>query len=234
MTSPNTTPGTTRMFYIDDSGSEQSGWIVYSWVECTISTWRTGLRIWLDLRKQLFTQFAIPASYEIHSTHFANGQGNPSANAAWNRHKSNRGQVMTMALEQIGRCPDLAIGTVYRHTTATRRAYFAEKANVYEKLVEHLDGRLGSAGELGLLFMDGDGTDHSYIQAHRGLKLAQRNVIEDPLFQGSTTNQWIQMADIAAWSAFQGLQQAPNRRFAWQWYSTYLLPCDVNGGPLNI
>ena len=219
--------GTTRMFFIDDSGSETSGWIVYSWIECTP-------RGWIDLRKAFFARFAIPTSFEIHSAPFAGGQGNPSTHEAWNRQKRNRGEVMMMALNQIGSDPELRVGTVYRRTTETRKGYAAQRADVYEKLVDHLDARLGAAGEHGFLFMDGDGTDTSYARAHRGLKLADRNIIEDPLFQHSKHNQWIQMADIVAWSAFQHLQREPRRSFAWDWYSTYLMPHDVNGSPLAV
>ncbi|WP_424532517.1 DUF3800 domain-containing protein [Sphaerisporangium viridialbum] len=229
-----TSPDTMRMFYIDDSGSESSGWIVYSWIECTSSRWNAGLRGWLDLRKQFSAQFAIPTSTEIHSTSFAGGRGNPSMDADWNRHKRNRGEVMRMALTQIGSAPELRVGSLYRRTTETRKEYAAQRADVYEKLVDHVDARLGAAGEHGIIFMDGDGTDTSYARAHRGLKLDHRNLIEDPLFQHSKRNQWIQMADIVAWSAFQYLQRSPSRSFAWDWYPTYLLPRDVNGAPLAV
>jgi hypothetical protein len=51
-----------------------------------------------------------------------------------------------------------------------------------EALVAHLDARVGAACELGMIFMDGDGTAAGYYNAHRVLKLAHRNIIEDPLF----------------------------------------------------
>jgi Protein of unknown function (DUF3800) len=232
-TSP-ATAGTTRMFFIDDSGAEDTGWIVYSWVECAIGDWAAGLRGRLDLRKDIFARFAIPPAYELHSSPFAGGKGNPSTNQAWNRNKSNRRPVMTLALDQIGSAPEIRVGTVYRQTSQRRKAYAAERADVYEKLVGHLDTRLGAAREHGLLFMDGDGTDPSYARAHRGLKLASRNIIEDPLFQGSHQNQWIQMADIAAWSAYQYLRQGDNRRFAWNWYPSHLMASDANGGPIVV
>jgi len=223
-----------RFFYIDDSGAPDTGWIVYSWIECTIADWRVGLRGWLDLRKDLFARYAIPPSYELHAAHFAGGAGNPSTDAAWNRHKRNRGEVLQLALGAIAATPQLQVGSVYRVTGATGRAYAAQRADVYQSLVNRVDARLGAAGEHGLIFMDGDGTDTSYYGAHRGLKLAHRNVIEDPLFQPSHRSQWVQMADIIAWSVYQGLRRAPNRRFAWDWYGTYLQRRDVNGSPLAV
>jgi hypothetical protein len=100
--------------------------------------------------------------------------------------------------------------------------------------VAHLDERCGRVGEYGMVFMGGDGSAHSYYAAHRSLKLADRYIIEDPLFQASHRSQWVQMADVAAWSAYQGLVRLPGRRFAWDWYTRYLAARDVNGGPLAV
>lgn len=223
-----------RLFYVDDSGAVSSGFIVYSWVELAASDWAEGLRGWLDMRKKMFARYQIPPSYELHSAMFAGGHGNPSTNSAWNRQKRNRGEVLQMALGQIGSCGILRVGTLYRVTGATGRAYAAERGLVYERLVQQLDARLSKAGELGMIFMDGDGSETSYYDAHRNLKLAHRHIIEDPLYQASHRNQWVQMADVTAWSAYQSLRQAPGRRFAWGWYSQHLLEVDVNGGPVAV
>jgi Protein of unknown function (DUF3800) len=85
-----------------------------------------------------------------------------------------------------------------------------------------------------MIFMDGDGSDQGYYSAHRALKLADRHVIEDPLFQVSHRSQWVQMADLVAWSAYQALQRSPDRRFAWNWYDDYLAAHDANGGPVAL
>jgi len=94
--------------------------------------------------------------------------------------------------------------------------------------------RLGAVREHGLIFMDGDGTSTNYYAAHRGLKLAHRNIIEDPLFQQSHRSQWVQMADLVAWTGYQSLLRHPGKRFAWSWYEECLGICDVNGGPLAL
>lgn len=141
---------------------------------------------------------------------------------------------MKLALARIGATPCLSVGTVYRVTGATGSAYAAERAAVYGKLVDHLDARLAAAGELGMIFMDGNGSESAYYAAHRGLKLAHRHIIEDPLFQASDRNQWVQMADLIAWSAYQSVRRAPTRRFAWDWYDTHLLARDVNKGPFAV
>ena len=51
-----------RMIYMDDSGSEASGTIVYGWIECAPNRWRYGLRELLELRKQLYRDYQVPPS----------------------------------------------------------------------------------------------------------------------------------------------------------------------------
>jgi hypothetical protein len=231
---PPLAPVPVRLFYVDDSGSPENGWIVYSWIECTIVDWRLGLRAWLDLRKQMFADHKIPPAYELHAAHFIGGRGDPSTDPAWNRRKRNRAIAIQQALTAIGTAEALRVGTAYRLSASRGRAYNQEREALYEALVAHLNERCGRAGEYGMIFMDGDGSAHGYYAAHRGLKLADRYIIEDPLFQVSHRSQWVQMADLAAWSAYQGLVRSPNRRFAWDWYARYLGPHDVNGGPLGL
>jgi hypothetical protein len=71
------------------------------------------------------------------------------------------------------------------------------------------------------------------LYARFGIPLAYRNIIEDPLFQPSHRSQWVQMADIVAWNAYQNLRRAPERRLAWDWYDL-VRPRDVNGGPIEM
>jgi hypothetical protein len=70
---------------------------------------------------------------------------------------------------------------------------------------------------MGMIFMDGDGTDRRYATAHRHLDPA-RHLIEDPVFRPAEGDQWVQMADFAAWSAYQSILRHPARRRAWNWY----------------
>lgn len=151
-----------------------------------------------------------------------------------NASKETRRRVMEQALATIGAAPELRVGTVFRLTAARGRAFHRERTRVYDRLVASLDARLGAAGEHGLIFMDGNGTDVSYYAAHRALKLAHRNVIEDPLFQAAHRSQWVQMADIVAYSAYQSLLRHPGKEFAWGWYGQHVGRIDANGGPMPI
>lgn len=175
----------------------------------------------------------MPVSFELHATHFAGGRGSPSINQAWNRHKQNRRIVLQDALSAIDRSEVLRIGTACRQTTATGPDYAVERGSLYHQLVQHLDTRLGDAGEAGIMIMDGRPVE-SYYNAHRTLKLSNRNVVEDPFFVASERSQWVQMADITAWTAYQHLQNQEREHPAKNWYRDHLLASDVNGGPMEL
>jgi hypothetical protein len=230
-----TTPVRFRLFYVDDSGSHQSGIVVYSWLECDAAAWRDGLQSWLDLRQWLHAHHAIPPDYPLHAAPFAAGRGNPSTDPNWNRRRHLRHQVMRTVLAHLAATDGIGVGTVYRRTTARRDTYANHRADVYQRLVTHLNKRLANQREHGLILTDGDGTDNSYTAAHQSLTTARRHVVEDPQFpRRSKRNPWLQLADLVAWTAYQHLHHADNRRYAWHWYEQYLTTCDVQGGPAEI
>lgn len=212
-------PRSTRLFYVDDSGAEQTGYATYSWIEVAIDEWRTALEDVLRWRAHLSREYGIPKNYELHAVNFANGRGNPSTfGDEWNRRKVFRSMVLDEAFEWFSGWPWLRAGTVYSTSALRRDAFARERARVYGELVRERDDALTAAGEWGLLVMDGDGSDGSYIAAHRGLPLSTRSLIEDPAFQHSSRSQWVQLADLIAYAAYQSLQRADEKRFAWDWY----------------
>jgi hypothetical protein len=223
-----------RLFYIDDSGSPNDGYIVYSWIEVTPGCWALGLRHWLDLRKQLYAAYQIPPAAEIHTTKLIGGRKMPSTAGSFNASKGQRRALVREALESIGQNANVRLGSVYRVTASRGSSYNAERADLYDQLVKHLDGRLTAADEYATIFMDGDGSDPTYFRAHRALKLSTRRIVEDPLFQHSHVSQWVQMADLVAWTTYQAVQQHPGKRFAWSWYDDYLRGSDVNGQPMEL
>lgn len=224
-----------RLFYVDDSGAEETGIAVFAWVETTLPGWSDGLQVWLEMRKDLYAKYQIPPSAELHATKFVAGRGRPSQDSGVNLSRQDRRAAMRDALAAIGTCPDLHVGVVYRSTAARTKAYGAERLQVYNGLVEHLDARLGAAGEHGMIIMDGNGTGaNGYYAAHRGLKLGARNLIEDPMFVPAHRSASVQMADFVAWTAYQSVLRHPGKRFAWDWYEDYLRGSDVNGGPLQV
>src|SRR5690606_4272314 len=113
-------------------------------------------------------------------------------------------------------------------------SYARERKAVYAALVRRWDTNLGARGEVGIVNMDGNGSDPSYRTAHRALKLNTRNLIEDPLFHDSKRSQLIQMADLVAWTTYAHLHRHAGNKFAANWYKDFLRPSDSNGGPILI
>ncbi|GAB2619232.1 DUF3800 domain-containing protein [Pseudactinotalea suaedae] len=223
-----------RLFYVDDSGSPNDGYIVYSWIEVTPGCWQAGLRQWLDLRKRLYANYSVPPSTELHATRLIGGRDAPAIAGNLNNSKALRRSLVQDALGAIGQNDQIALGTVCRHTSSRGRDYYDERGTVYGELTDHLNGRLTAADEYGVIFMDGDGSDQSYFQRHRDLPLATRRILEDPLFQLSHVSQWVQMADLVAWTTYQALNRHPGKPFAWTWYDDYLRQSDINGAPLRL
>jgi hypothetical protein len=223
-----------RFYYVDDSGAEVSGYIVYAWIECVADAWNGSQRRWVDLRAALYTEFGIPPSVELHASPFLNGRGNPSLDPAWNRVKRYRRQVFEQVLYEVGTSPGLRVGAVYRQIAGTGRAYHDARVSAYRRLVAHFQARLAADDAYGMVMMDGDGSDPTYARAHRDLDLRSRRLLEDPFFKDSQHALWIQLADIVAYTAYQSLHRGPGKSFMWEWYDKYLRGSDVNGGPLRI
>lgn len=223
----------TRLFYVDDSGHYSTGWVVYGWVEVLLSDWKLALGDWLRFRKEIYGSPGIPASYELHSSPFVNGRGNPTGREAWDRRKAFRGPIIERALDAINGCSLLNVGSAQRHIRANDASYSQHQAEVYHELISLWDQQAQLASERYVVIMDGDGTASSYHGAHRALDIESRHVIEDPLLSPSHRSQWIQMADVIAYSAYMNAAEISEKDFAWDWYSR-VAESDTNHGPLEL
>jgi hypothetical protein len=99
----------------------------------------------------------------------------PWTNPQINGSKAALISVVQHALEAMADCPDLRVGTVHRKVAAGK-GFGAKKEDFYADFVAYLEQRFAGNAEHGLIFMDGDGTDLSYLRAHRNLKLADRRL----------------------------------------------------------
>lgn len=223
-----------RLFYVDDSGARDTGWVVYGWVEVLITDWRPALKHWLAWREALAASDSIPKRFEIHMTKFAGGRGRPSNDEKWNGHKR-RPEIVGEALDTLVTMPKAMVGSVYSKVNRpSGSAYVAEQARVYQELVLDFDRRVGVTNDFGVVIMDGaQGGNGHYVAAHRHLDIDTRNIIEDPCFYQSHSNQWVQMADIVAFCAYQHLARIPSKEDSWDWYPK-LVTIDVNAGPKKV
>ena len=216
---------TMRLFYVDDSGSSQTGFVTYSWVAVAAQDWSACLRQLIDWRRRLYAADAIPVEFELHATKFLNGRSEPSQHRAW--YEDKKGNARRVAEDQLAELAALAtsgtitMGTVYRQVVGTKH-WARHRAEVYQALLEGVDRQLQADDELGFVIMDGDGTDPAYRRAHRQLRLSSRAIIEDPGFQPAHESQFVQVADLVAYVSYQHLLGSPDRTWAHPWFPAYL------------
>lgn len=207
-----------RWYYVDDSGSPQTGWIVYGFVEVGAEDWCAASEHWLDFRKHLYTAYGIPTQYELHAYQFINGRGNPSQDVTWNRRKAFRYQVAVEALQAVAGMPGARVGAVARRTNARRDAYAREQQDVYRCFLDKITDRLRAMAEHGAVIMDGNGTDERYKQAHGELKTGDRRIIEDPVPKPAHQSGLVQVADLVSYVAYQAVLRDPTRIAMHDWF----------------
>lgn len=227
------------MIYIDDSGHPKSGLAVFGWIEFSPDHWGSVLRCWLDTRKRLWREFSIPVTQELHTTEYVNGRGRISkrvpdrhVHAGYPHWKDFGREVAHECLETLRCAEGLSLGAVYRR--GDPRLLAQTKQSLYGDLVSHFEGELAKKDSLGMIFMDGDGSDSTYRTTHRGLSLAERRVIEDAIHIDSAGSQLVQMADLVAWCANTTIDRHEKNSFASDWYGDYLSERDPRRGPVKI
>jgi hypothetical protein len=228
-----------RLLYVDDSGSERSGLIVYGWVEVQPAEWSDALRTWLELRKDLVRAYGIPVRHELHCTKYVNGRARVSVDPPPRFREGDRVLWKDLGREVAVRClaalagsVHLRVGAVFRRVPDRGAAYGRAKYLTYADFVADLDTELRGAGTFGLVTMDGD--DPHYRDAHRRLRLRDRHIIEDPVPHDSRVSQWTQMADLVAYCANLTLDRYAGNAFGWDWYGRYLAHLDPHGGPREL
>jgi Protein of unknown function (DUF3800) len=89
-----------------------------------------------------------------------------------------------------------------------------------------IDRRLFLAGIQGAMIIDGaaDGSSADYVRMFRSLNLSGRQLLMEPSFQKSDESQWIQIADIVAYTAYQSVARRPGKEFCWTWYEDCIDP----------
>jgi hypothetical protein len=93
------------------------------------------------------------------------------------------------------------------------------------------DRRLEARNEHGIAIINGDGRETGYHEPHRSRELGVRRVLEDPMFAVSYQNQFVQIAELVAYCAYQHVLSQDGKRFVRDWYSIYLPKAE---GPVDV
>lgn len=132
------------------------------------------------------------------------------------------------SLETLSSICGLKVGAVYRQ--ATRATGAQARGEVYSTIISKLDAELSETSSLGMVFMDGDGSDTAYRDVHRTLLRGARSVMRT-IYTGSKASQFMRMADHVAWCATASILKIGKQAFAHDWYADYLSPRDPARGP---
>lgn len=212
-----------RLCYIDDSGDSRYGTLLTALV-VDEHQWRHVLGHWMEGRRAIAAEFGVPVTKELHANELYKGRGRYCEDPVreMSLGKGGRGAVGRIMLSHLARAEFTAI-TIGSHERVTAAAY--------ARTLHWLDGWATAQDTHLLVFYDGqegatrpdasaDERAHEwdialraaapYRQAHRGLRLSTRRIIEDVVMQDSRYSQLIQAADLVAYGAYhKHLQDHP-------------------------
>ncbi|GAA4241021.1 hypothetical protein GCM10022254_68200 [Actinomadura meridiana] len=214
-------------FYLDESGSENAGILTYSWIAFDAQNADHVNRTWrVAAREPLSRDYGIPVDYPLHARKFIRGSGVKTLDGS----RTDRAAACELMLNVLGDCPQLHIGTVYRHTHKKQKAFTSERFALYRDTLAHLDNFLATRKTKAILFVDGKGS-RRHREESRALEL--RN-LREPIFKQLGDEQLLQAVDLVAWTSYQHLLRSPGRELVSSWYDTFLRRRDINGRPLML
>lgn len=206
---------TTYIAYIDDSGNENRA--VYLALLIPAERWSETLRKWLTFRSNIYETYEVPADTELHAAEVVRAGKNtlaPGITYGVNTDKGRRMRLLQAAVAQVGQLEHVRIVS-YQDTLITPE-------QCYERLLKRIESILLAEDSWALLVVDGQDSDREHKKAHRRLKLDSRRILEDPWKQDSKHSQLVQMADLAAYTLFQGHELNESRQSMWPWMKEYL------------
>lgn len=205
--------------YVDDSGTDSVRTLTGLLVPA--AGWGDLLHGWLEGRREVEALWGVPKNAELHAFKLVKGRGRycPTPEQEAKFREGSRIAAHEMLLKRLARCENLIVTTVACRTKVL--------PDVYACFVEHLEEWAAAQDTHVMVVLDGnpgpadtDGltVDQAadawrqavrnaapYRGAHRGLPLASRRVLEDPVMQDSAYSQLIQAADMVAYAAFHHL-----------------------------
>jgi hypothetical protein len=211
-----------HLCYVDDSGADQGRTVTGLLIP--EEGWSDLLHHWLEGRRKLESEWGVLKNSELHANALVKGRGRFCGSNSQDRkfHGPARLAAHELMLRHLAKCESLRVLTVGGHTRFL--------TDIYQAFVEHLeawalaedtrvmifyDGLAGPADTQGMAPQEAQEewnravrNAKPYRDTHRGLLLAARRVLEDPIMQDSKTSQFIQAADMVAYAAFHHVAQS--------------------------
>lgn len=221
-------PNISVLRYMDDSGSARSQLAIVGWIEVSPAGWSAALSHWLDLRAALWEEYRVPSRRRLHATEFVNGRGkisrqpperyvDSSGRTLW---KDLGREIAQRSLAAISDMPGIATGAAFRRHGGDGKHHATVEYQLYEDVVAQWNDQLARQDTYGLVAMDG--ADIHYTDAHRAIPLAGRRLIEDPFMQDARRSQWMQIADLVAYTANLHFDRHRGNQFGQRWWNDYL------------
>jgi hypothetical protein len=210
-----------HLCYVDDSGKNDV--VILTGLLIPGSAWNVLLHDWLEGRRRLTEEWGVRKHVELHAKHLARGgKGRYCETMEQERAFSSglaRSRAIDILLQRLGDCSELTVTTVASHTDSSAAAYahfinhldhWAAKHDTHVMVV--LDGQEGPIDTTGMaearIGQQREAAHRNavhYRNVHRGLDLAGRRIVEDPVVLDSRHSQLIQAADLTAYAAYQHL-----------------------------
>jgi hypothetical protein len=215
-------PRPTRSYiaYVDDSGSENVGWL-WTALVLPLDLWTEYLGRWLSFRRWLYRQYGVPAEFELHAQVWLSVEPARQTRAVeqlalvqddggevidilrrGRTRRRTRFEAFEKALKTIGTFTDARLFTVL-----TEGATGAAKFALYDELLCFVEEFLSQENAQATFIVDGAHDSGGHLRsAHRALLLKHRRIVEDAGLRRSSDSQLLQMADCCAHAAFQSVQ----------------------------
>ena len=203
-------PKNMYLVYIDESYDEE--YFAYSALFVPAFEWREVFNEIYKWRYELFERYGIETEYELHSTKFVRGEGEPRK--IFDKHK--RAQMFNSFFKVFDNTAGLSVinGISFKH----------KRHALFEYMLNRIDRALTEKNAYGILICD-EGDEKKLVSIQRRMRInnhiqyqantdeitivSLNRIIEDPLFKTSDSSFFIQITDMMAYALLRSEHPTP-------------------------
>jgi len=226
------------MIYVDESGDDGlrpggTDFFVISGVIIHESYWNEIFQRFLDLRRNLSRNFAIPQRIAFHATDIVNGHGD-FHHSRYGLHPHERFEIYRQIIEFLAQLQEIRVLNVVTRKRLITRPDTPVFEWSWEKFIQRLQtflerggSGLGVDNDYGFLITDRTHDDQlrrlmrklrafnyvpSMIPGSPRRKLLVTKMLDDPTPRDSRQSYWVQMADLIAYALARKVFPRPSLR----------------------